>query len=112
MHNSDMSFDVYEAADILLDIEIEMRQSYLWEVVPPEPDLLASPTPFCFDTLSCTQWLQWVFIPHTRTLAERGGRMPEASGIRPMGEEALRGCDWETIPLLVLLDRFDRAINR
>jgi uncharacterized protein YqcC (DUF446 family) len=58
-----------------------------------------------------TQWLQWVFIPHTRALAEAGGPMPEASGIRPMAEEALRDCDWSPIPLMVLLDRFDRMIN-
>ena len=37
--------------------------------------------------------------------------MPAASGIRPMAEEAIRGCAWESIPLLVLLDRFDRMIN-
>jgi len=58
-----------------------------------------------------TQWLQWVFIPHTRALAEAGGPLPLASGIRFMAEEALRGCDWTTLPLRVLLERFDRMID-
>jgi len=59
-----------------------------------------------------TQWLQWVFVPHTRALVEAGGLLPEASGIRPMAEEALRGCDWTTVPLIRLLGRFDRMINQ
>jgi hypothetical protein len=28
-----------------------------------------------------------------------------------MAEEALGGCEWEIMPLLVLLDRVDRMIN-
>jgi uncharacterized protein YqcC (DUF446 family) len=58
-----------------------------------------------------TQWLQWVFVPRTRALLDAAGPMPETSGIRPMAEEALRDCGWKTIPLIVLLDRFDRMID-
>lgn len=93
------------------DLEDELRRQCQWEPTAPPPVAFESQLPFCCDTMRFTQWLQWVFIPHTRALSEAGGPMPEASGIRPMAEEALRGCDWEIIPLLVLLDRFDRMIN-
>jgi len=95
----------------MAEIEQELRRRGQWEVRVPSARALASPLPFCCDTLSFTQWLQWVFIPHTRALAESGRPMPEASGILPMAEEALRGCPWETLPLLQLLGRFDRMIQ-
>ncbi|MCG6862402.1 MAG: YqcC family protein [Chromatiaceae bacterium] len=93
------------------DIERELHRRGQWESVPPPPTAFESRFPFCCDQMDFTQWLQWVFIPHTRALADAGGPMPEASGIRPMAEEALRDCDWSPIPLMVLLDRFDRMIN-
>jgi uncharacterized protein YqcC (DUF446 family) len=103
-----------KARDYLLlmdEIETELRRRGQWEATPPEPAAFDSRLPFCCDTLRFTQWLQWVFIPHTRALAEAARPMPSASGIHVMGEESLRGCDWETGPLLILLDRFDRMIN-
>ena len=100
-----------DVSALLADLESELRRRGQWEPVPPPPPALESRLPFCCDTLRFTQWLQWVFIPRTRALLDAGGPMPSASGIRPMAEEALRGCGWESIPLLVLLDRFDRMIN-
>lgn len=95
----------------MLEIEQELRCQGQWESAPPPPTAFESRLPFCCDRLRFTQWLQWVFIPHTRALVAAGGPMPETSGIRPMAEEVLRGCDWKIIPLILLLDRFDRMIN-
>ena len=103
--------DVRVLLSIVSGIEQELIVRGQWEPVPPRAVAFESRLPFCCDTLRFTQWLQWVFVPRTRALAESGGPMPEVSGIRPMAEEALRGCDWDTAPLLVLLDRFDRLIN-
>lgn len=100
-----------EPLRLMAEIEQELQRQGLWEGGAPSPRALASPLPFCCDTLSFTQWLQWVFIPHTRALAESGRPMPEASGIRPMAEEALRGCTWDILPLLQLLGRFDHMIQ-
>jgi uncharacterized protein YqcC (DUF446 family) len=93
------------------EIEQELRHQGQWETVPPPTAAFESRLPFCCDSMRFTQWLQWVFIPRTRALAEAGGPMPEVSGIRPMAEEALRECSWRPITLMVLLDRFDRMIN-
>lgn len=94
------------------ELEEELRRQDLWETSVPPPRAFDSSLPFCCDTMRFTQWLQWVLIPHTRALAEAGGPMPEASGIRPMAEEALRGCAWQSARLLALLGRFDSMINR
>jgi len=96
----------------MCEIEQELRRQGQWEPAPPPPTAFESRLPFCCDSMRFTQWLQWVFIPHTRALAESGGPMPEASGIRPMAEETLRDCDWTTLPLMLLLDRFDRMIHK
>jgi uncharacterized protein YqcC (DUF446 family) len=98
--------------DLMTEIEKELRCQGVWEQLPPPPRAFESRLPFCCDSMRFTEWLQWVFIPHTRALAEAGGPMPRFSGMRPMGEEALRGCKWRTIDLLVLLDRFDRMVNK
>ncbi|WP_258876037.1 YqcC family protein, partial [Pseudomonas aeruginosa] len=30
------------------------------------PEALASPEPFCVDTLALEQWLQWIFLPRMK----------------------------------------------
>ena len=97
---------------LLAEIERELHHQGQWEAAPPPPSAFESRLPFCCDRMRFTQWLQWVFMPHTRALVEAGGPLPQVSGIRPMAEEALRGCDWTTLPLILLLDRFDRMINQ
>jgi uncharacterized protein YqcC (DUF446 family) len=98
-------------AELLDDLELELSRQALWETAPPPPAALASPLPFCADTLRFTQWLQWVFIPRTRAVLEGAAALPSRSGIRPMAEEALTGCRWDTGPLIAILGAIDIAIN-
>lgn len=78
-------------ADVVLEIEREMRQLDLW--TPPESpdvpslDALASTQPFCLDTLEFPQWLQFVLLVRIRELIEAGAALPERSDIAPMAEE-------------------------
>jgi uncharacterized protein YqcC (DUF446 family) len=98
-------------AELLVDLKTELIRLDLWEPAPPSPAALASPLPFCADTLRFTQWLQWVFIPRTQAVLEGAAPLPVRSGIRPMAEEALAGCGWDTGPLLGLLGAIDITIN-
>ena len=110
-HPRARTFELASFLALMAEIEQELRQQDQWELIPPSPKAFESRLPFCCDSMGFTQWLQWVFIPHTRALAEAGGPLPEVSGIRPMAEEVLRDCSWRTIPLMLLLDRFNRTIN-
>jgi uncharacterized protein YqcC (DUF446 family) len=101
-----------ELASLLQSIQHELEHLGLWEGTPPTARALASPMPFCCDTLRFTQWLQWVFIPRTRALLDAGGRFPFRSAIHPMAEEALDGCAWDARALLGLIGDCDRVINR
>lgn len=105
------SSDLGPFVSLMSEIEWELRRQGQWELAPPKPEAFESRLPFCCESMRFTQWVQWVFIPRTRALVEAGGPMPEVSGIRPMAEEALRDCAWNTIRLMVLLDRFDRMID-
>ncbi|TBW54481.1 YqcC family protein [Marinobacter halodurans] len=77
-------------ADGLLAIEVELRRLDYWEHEPPEPEALQSSQPFCVDTLTFTQWLQFIFLPRMKDLIEEERALPAVSGIAPMAEEFFR----------------------
>lgn len=98
-------------ADQLLLIERELRIQGWWDSVPPSPEALASELPFCVDTLSFEQWLQWIFLPRMTFMLEAGMALPTASGVQAMGEVAFRERLAQAKPLLGLLGEFDNLLE-
>jgi uncharacterized protein YqcC (DUF446 family) len=80
-----------DIAELLIDIEAELRQLGLWDRLPPSPEALASDQPFSIDTLTLPQWLQFIFLPTIYRLPEEGQPLPQRCGIAPMAEEYFRG---------------------
>jgi uncharacterized protein YqcC (DUF446 family) len=91
-------------------LEAELRRMRLWEPVPPSQELLASPQPFCVDTLALSQWLQWMLIPRMRKIFSDGGELPSASAIHPYAEDCFEHLD-DSSKLLLLIERFDGLIR-
>ena len=50
-----------EVAEVLIDIEAQLRQLALWEAVPPPASALASTEPFAVDTLTLPQ-VHWIML--------------------------------------------------
>lgn len=100
------------AADLLLELEAELRRLGLWEAVRPSDEALASPLPFCCDTLSFPQWLQFVFLERMKSLIKASGPLPGRCGIVPMAEEWFAGSEIETGRLLRLLRDFDKLLTQ
>ena len=100
-----------DIAELLIDIEAELRQLQLWEADPPPPEALASNQPFAIDTLSFPQWLQFIFIPTIYTLLEQERALPEQCAIAPMADEFFRGTVLPSSGLLDALERIDAAIS-
>lgn len=98
-------------ADQLLLIERELRVLGWWDSVPPSPEALASELPFCVDSLSFEQWLQWIFLPRMTFMLETGMALPAASAIQAMGEVAFRERLAQAKPLLGVLGDFDRLLQ-
>ncbi len=100
-----------QVAEILIDIEAELRKLRLWEGESPPDEAFASAEPFCFDTLTLPQWLQFVFLPRMQALVEAEAELPDNCGIRPMAEEYFRNAQLPLRELLLALDRVDRLLG-
>ncbi|MEH3022213.1 MAG: YqcC family protein [Pseudomonas oryzihabitans] len=98
-------------ADQLLEIERELRLLGWWSAHAPSDQALGSREPFCVDTLSFAEWLQWIFLPRMKLLIESDGALPLRSGIRPMAEMVYQGNLDPVLPLLASLAEFDRLIE-
>jgi uncharacterized protein YqcC (DUF446 family) len=107
-----MDHFTHQLADLLLEIEAEMRRIGLWEPQPPPPQALTSLIPFCHDTLRFEQWLQWVLLPKVKQIVESDEECPSSSDITPLAEHRFGQLPQQTAALLQLLERFDKQINR
>lgn len=101
-----------DIADVILDVEANLRACGKWLKNQPTKGALASNCPFCADTLSLEQWLQWIFLPRMKQILESQQPLPANSGIFEYAKEALPASDPAARRLLVLLKRFDDLITR
>lgn len=97
-----------EAVQLLLQqVEAELKAIALWQDVAPTPAALASTTPFCLDTLSFNQWLQFFFLPKMQYLLDAQLALPQNMAIAPMAEEAFKYEAQPTQALIKLLMQLD-----
>lgn len=78
-----------QVRQLLLELEQAMKQHQLWEATPPSDDALSNPDPFCVNTLTPSQWLQWVFVPKMHALLDAEAALPRNFAITPYLEEAI-----------------------
>ena len=102
----------HQLAELLLEIEMEMRRMTLWEREPPPHEALASTMPFCHDLLEFHQWLQWILLPRLATLIEQDMPLPSGSDIHPMAEYCFAELDQDLTRLLTLIGQVDEVLNR
>ena len=101
----------HEIAALLDALEIALRESSRWGAVAPDAERLASSMPFCVDTLSITEWIQWIFLPRMRGLLRARDDLPLGCAIRPIAEEQLsRESDGSAL-VLSLLARIDICLS-
>ncbi|MDX1736098.1 MAG: YqcC family protein [Halioglobus sp.] len=100
-----------DIAEVLIDIEAQLRQLDQWDRVPPPVEALASEQPFCVDTLTLPQWLQFVFLPTLYRMLEEDQQLPQRCGIAPMAEEFFRGTGLACAELLVSLEKVDALLT-
>lgn len=98
--------------ELLDDLELQLRLLNLWSSHHPGEAALNSDVPFCVDTLTFEQWLQFVFLPKMRTLLMQGGSLPQAACLLPVAEQVYSGQDQKIRELLLIIDRIDRLSTR
>ena len=111
VYNLPMHDIPHRIADVLMDVEATLRSSGRWEVLRPPEGALLSPEPFCIDTLSFEQWLQWIFLPRMKRILEFNQPLPAKSGIFVYAQQQLRKEDPPAGKLLTLIKRFDDLIS-
>lgn len=99
-------------AEILIDVEKELRELRLWEAESPSAEALASVQPFAVDTLSFSQWLQFIFIPRLYVLIEARAALPDNCGVAPMAEEYFQPLGLNSGALVDHLRRIDALLTR
>lgn len=100
-----------EVASLLIDLEAQLRQLNLWSRELPSEQALASTEPFCIDTLSFPEWLQFVFIERINLLIEQDLPLPTNCQIAPMGEEYFRGTGLMISDLQKVLTALDQTLS-
>ena len=102
----------HDLADAILTLELELRARSMWRRDPPPARALSSSAPFCVDTMSFDQWLQWIFIPRMVDIIEAGEGMPGPCNIQPMGEEAFARLGGQQYRLIEVLGDIDRLATQ
>lgn len=74
----------------LNELQKIMQKQGLWQSLPPSPEALQSSQPFAIDSLTATEWLQWIFIPRMQALIDSKQPLPTQIAISPYLEEALK----------------------
>jgi uncharacterized protein YqcC (DUF446 family) len=97
-------------AEVLLDIECELRRARLWQDESPSAEALASAEPFAVDTLAFHQWLQFILLPRMHQLVRERLPLPAACAVSPMAEEVYQQ-QLVMKPLLAQLQRLDRLFT-
>ena len=99
-------------AELLIDIEAQLRQLGQWDKISPSTEALASDQPFCVDTLTLPQWLQFIFLPALYLMLEEDKPLPDRCGIAPMAEEFFRGSGLAVVELVAALERIDEVLSQ
>src|SRR5690606_28343367 len=97
---------------LLQELEAELRVLGLWESVSPPSQAFASELPFYFDTMTFTQWMQWVFIARFRAIVEGRHPLPARCAVAHMAEEALKEMDLQTGPIIAILQQIDALFEK
>ncbi len=92
-------------------IEATMQALELYASVRPDDSAFKSCTPFCYDTMSFLEWLQWVMFPKTRELIKRQLPLPTVCEIHPLAEEEFKLLEQETEALLEEILKLDQLFN-
>jgi uncharacterized protein YqcC (DUF446 family) len=100
-----------QIAVTLAAITAQMQEKVLWQDIPPSKDKLASKLPFCVDTLTFSQWLQWVMFPKLFVIIETKAALPNKSNMAVMAEQAFKAESADTKQLLVLIKQLDKHIS-
>lgn len=73
---------------LLNNLKQALQQHNRWQDTRPDDKALCSSQPFCCDTLSFEQWLQFILIERFEAMIANEMPLPRNIAITPMAEDA------------------------
>lgn len=98
-------------AEVLIDIEKELRELQLWDDEMISEAALASEQPFAIDTMTFPQWLQFIFLPRMYFMIEQQMQLPGNCGIAPMAEQYFSVLGMPSSALIRHLQNIDELLT-
>ncbi|MES2823511.1 MAG: YqcC family protein [Pseudomonadota bacterium] len=98
-------------AELLANVEKELRGLHLWDSVQPSVEALASTQPFAIDTLNFPQWLQFIFVPRLNFMIEQQLPLPNKSSVTAMAGEYFQVLNLNSSLLIKHLQKIDNLLS-
>ena len=95
--------------DLLSELERVMKSSNLWQLEDLPESAFHSSAPFCCDTMTFQQWLQFVLIPKLRECCKTK-TLPSQMGVAAMAEMTL-DITPNRILMVTLLQQLDTLVT-
>lgn len=96
---------------LLVKLEYELKDKLLWQIEPPSETALSSGAPFCCDTLSFEQWLQFVYLVKFKEIINVQGKLPSNINVTPMAKEAFKAMK-SKVKLLKVISDIDQLLSQ
>ncbi|TLU67547.1 YqcC family protein [Thalassotalea litorea] len=100
-----------QLANLLSRLQNELQALSLWQQNALNPELLLSTQPFCVDTLTFEQWLQFVFIPKISQMLAENQPLPNQISLCPMAEESFKRYGDDISVLINLIADIDELLS-
>ncbi len=98
-------------ADLMLQLECELRTHGLWEDALPSTEQMMSTEPFACDVMPLQQWLQWVFLPRMKAIVESEADLPHACNISVYAEDTIAKLDLDVDTVVAVIQDIDNALS-
>ncbi len=98
-------------AQLLEELSKELQRLNLWQEQQPSLLELSSSAPFCCDTLTFEQWLQFIFIEKILQMINQGQRLPTKIALSPIAEESFKHLSAQADSLLVIIKKIDETLT-
>jgi uncharacterized protein YqcC (DUF446 family) len=95
---------------LLTELIHQLNIQGLWQKNKPNLCELSSTAPFCCDTLTFEQWLQFIFIPKIQTMIIQGEALPTKIALTPMAEESFKHLGSASEKLIHVLTKIDQLL--
>ncbi|WDE10444.1 YqcC family protein [Thalassomonas haliotis] len=100
-----------ETSTLLSLLAAELQQQQLWQFDPVPESALQSRQPFCCDTLTFEQWLQFVFIAKLGQMVKEELPLPTNMALCPMAEEAFKSRGQAVAKLINIIGELDELLS-